>query len=773
MAEDRRHDSESLERLAEALRESEERLRLIVENARDYAIFMIDPEARVIDWREGAEAVFGFSREEMAGQDADILYTPEDRSKGVPEEERAIARAQGKAPNVRWHVCKDGRRVFIDGIATALRDPEGKLTGYLKIGQDVTERHSAEERRKTLLAELQHRVRNTLAVVRSIVRRTAQNSDSLEDMVDHLQGRIDAFARVQAVVTRDLVGGVDLTALIEDELLAHGTREGPKLTIEGPDLVLLAKPAEAMSLAIHELATNSVKYGALGTSEGAVRVSWTRSGSNGGETLDFIWAEQGRDRPLVAADRAGFGFELLQRRPGSSSSARASASPCECRSKGRPRPSIADQVRNKDWPLAGQGPPPRVRQRRKLQIGGIEAGGEDEPFPVEDDDLAPRRADQFLLPQRPQRPVDVDGSEAERVGHLFLGDREEKGAVGEAVELVRADGHLAQQVSEAAPRVPSPDADQPLGDDVAVDDAFPPESGGDGRIADGQVAKRRMRDVEEGGRSERHQRGGSRREDERVEIGHVARQVERDELALAVLHLRESRDEAVGDEAGLLDRLARPHDVAMRLDPAGSGRQGEHGLLLFGRKLGAGADFAEEKPQAVRGGGKTHSLLLSVNALYRHLKRAKQLLVPFPATPNGFDESRKEDDAADDDRELRPEDDQPVGPEPIYLLEEPVRGRASRLDVRPLSTAERSMTRPTGPPQGERASLSSWASFCSSLLSSQPARGSTPMKERMTVVPVRMLNATATRSSASGPGRSRATGSITSSRKAVLTSSEA
>jgi PAS domain S-box-containing protein len=309
-------DSQSLRlaRMAGALHESEERLRLIVENARDYAIFIIDPDGVVVDWREGAATVFGFSAAEIVGRDGDILYTAEDRAAGAPEWERSVARAEGKAPNVRWHLRKGGERVFIEGVATALHDSDGVLTGFLKIGQDVTERHAAEERQRTLMAELQHRVRNTLAVVRSIVRRTAQNSDNLEDMVDHLQGRIDAFARVQAVVTRDLDGGVDLAGLIEDELVAHATREGRRLKIDGPDLLLLAKPAEALSLAIHELTTNSVKYGALGTSHGAVKVSWTRDGADGGERLDFLWEEQGRDRTLVAdEERSGFGFELLER----------------------------------------------------------------------------------------------------------------------------------------------------------------------------------------------------------------------------------------------------------------------------------------------------------------------------------------------------------------------------------------------------------------------------------------------------------------------------
>ena len=231
----------------------------------------------------------------------------------MPGRGRARAAADGKAPDVRWHLRKDGSRIFIDGVATPLHDSGGVVTGFLKIGQDVTERHLAEQRERTLLGELQHRVRNTLAVMRSIVRRTADNSHNVDDMAAHLQGRIEAFARVQAVVTRTVESGVDLAALVADELLAHATREGGRLVIEGPDLQLRAKTAEAFSLAVHELTTNSVKYGALGARDGSVAVRWTRNGEAGAERLHFTWEERGRDRPLVAAERSGFGFELLQR----------------------------------------------------------------------------------------------------------------------------------------------------------------------------------------------------------------------------------------------------------------------------------------------------------------------------------------------------------------------------------------------------------------------------------------------------------------------------
>jgi PAS domain S-box-containing protein len=154
-------DITDIEQAAAALRAEKEHLRLIVENARDYAIFTTDPQDRIADWLPGAAAVFGWTAEEAVGRPAALLFTREDREAGVPERETETARKEGAAPNVRWHLRRDGSRVFIEGSATALHEADGSLRGFLKIGQDVTERREAETRLRESEAALR-RLNETL-----------------------------------------------------------------------------------------------------------------------------------------------------------------------------------------------------------------------------------------------------------------------------------------------------------------------------------------------------------------------------------------------------------------------------------------------------------------------------------------------------------------------------------------------------------------------------------------------------------------------------------
>lgn len=133
------------------LRQSDERYRLIVESARDYAIFTFDASRRVTTWNAGAGTLTGFSAADILGQPADLVFTPEDRERGVPAHEMAEARETGRFYNERWHLRKDGSRFWGSGIVMPLKE-DGPEPGCLKILRDLTSVHEAQEERARLLA---------------------------------------------------------------------------------------------------------------------------------------------------------------------------------------------------------------------------------------------------------------------------------------------------------------------------------------------------------------------------------------------------------------------------------------------------------------------------------------------------------------------------------------------------------------------------------------------------------------------------------------------
>ncbi|NUQ18632.1 MAG: PAS domain-containing protein [Sphingomonas sp.] len=242
---------------------------------------------------------------------------------GVSDSERANSKALGMRAMVASTTRRGAKDPICSMVAVSSR-PHHWTPGQIALVEEAAERtwafmeraraeaalRDSERHAQTLLAELQHRVRNTLAVVRSIARRTAENSSSAEDLLAHFQGRLDAFSRVQAAVTRSAGGKVDLASLIEDELIAHAAHTDGQVRISGPAVALDPRAAERMSLAVHELTTNAVKHGALINDRGQISVSWKRT--NGGGELFFSWIEKGVDVDLERVRGDGFGMELLR-----------------------------------------------------------------------------------------------------------------------------------------------------------------------------------------------------------------------------------------------------------------------------------------------------------------------------------------------------------------------------------------------------------------------------------------------------------------------------
>jgi PAS domain S-box-containing protein len=219
---------------------------MIVDEARDYAILTTDPDGRVTSWSPGAAAIFGWSGEEALGRMVDFTFTPEDRAAGEPARDRALARANGVAPDVRWHLHRDGGRVFIEGTMRALRDPSEGLRGYLKVGQDVTARRATEEALRQALADVEQSVSERTAelaqalVERDLLRRELSAAEEEErrrlsrELHDQLGQHLTAFALGLADVRRLLAEGAPAEPRLAqlEELTRMMTRDARYLALE-------------------------------------------------------------------------------------------------------------------------------------------------------------------------------------------------------------------------------------------------------------------------------------------------------------------------------------------------------------------------------------------------------------------------------------------------------------------------------------------------------------------------------------------------------------
>jgi PAS domain S-box-containing protein len=296
-------DRSEQRRIEQAWQSGEERLRLIVDSAIDYAIFTIDRTGFVTSWNTGAQRLLGYAENEIVGRDGRIIFTPEDREAGAPEWEIGKAVAAGRAENERWHVRKDGSRFWGSGLMMPLK-ASGEL-GLLKIMRDDTERRRADDAKQLLIGELNHRVKNTLATVQSLAEQTLKGADTLEAFASAFTSRLLALARAHDLVTREAWEGAEIADIAGAAMQTWF--ESGRVRTSGPRVRVSPKQALALSMALNELATNAAKYGALSVPEGEVALAWT----NGSE-CELQWAESGGP-PVAPPSRQGFGLRVLNR----------------------------------------------------------------------------------------------------------------------------------------------------------------------------------------------------------------------------------------------------------------------------------------------------------------------------------------------------------------------------------------------------------------------------------------------------------------------------
>ncbi|WP_105510747.1 PAS domain S-box protein [Paraburkholderia sp. BL21I4N1] len=217
----------------EALRQSEERFRLLVDSVKDYAIFMLDPDGYVVSWNAGAARIKGYSREDIVGRHFSTFYPPEDVAAGKPARELAIARQIGHVEDEGWRVRKDGTTFWANVNITAVYDETDRLRGFAKVTRDLTERRQREElersgdRMRKFLATLAHELRNPLAPVRNalsvmqleagVSSTLARSRDLIDRQVTHLTRLVDDLLDVGRIMSDKVelrVTDVDLAEVV-------------------------------------------------------------------------------------------------------------------------------------------------------------------------------------------------------------------------------------------------------------------------------------------------------------------------------------------------------------------------------------------------------------------------------------------------------------------------------------------------------------------------------------------------------------------------------
>jgi PAS domain S-box-containing protein len=279
----------------------------------EYAIFTTDLSGLITTWNAGAAKILGYQEEEIMGQPCDVIFTVEDRARGAPMLERTTALRDGRAEDLRWHLRKDGSRFWGSGNMMGLVD-NGETVGFVKVLRDDTERKSAEEQRQLLLRELNHRVKNTLATVQSIAAQTLRAGGVAKSVTESLEARLASLSEAHNILTRENWEGAGVWEIARTAVAAHLNADPAteRIHLKGADVWVPPRIAVALALALHELATNALKYGSLSVPQGQVDISWQVEGPPLERCLRLEWREAGGP-PVKAPEKRGFGSRLIER----------------------------------------------------------------------------------------------------------------------------------------------------------------------------------------------------------------------------------------------------------------------------------------------------------------------------------------------------------------------------------------------------------------------------------------------------------------------------
>lgn len=288
------------------VRQVEAHLAAMIASSND-AILGLDFDMKVTSWNAAATKLYGYSESEAIGQSV-LILVPDDRK----EEEPAILRQIAAGLIVEHYEtvrrCKDGKLVDVLLSVSPIHDATGRVVGASKVAHDISARKEAERLQALLVGELNHRVKNVLATVTAIARQTFGRNEENSVDVETFGARLSSLGRAHDLLIQGTWQKADLRSVVDQALLPFAAE---KFHVTGVPVPLPARAVVAFSLALHELATNAAKYGALSVPDGRVLITWQLEGKDA-STLKFQWTEKGG--PAVSAPtKKGFGSLLIER----------------------------------------------------------------------------------------------------------------------------------------------------------------------------------------------------------------------------------------------------------------------------------------------------------------------------------------------------------------------------------------------------------------------------------------------------------------------------
>jgi PAS domain S-box-containing protein len=290
------------------LRESKDRLQMAL-NAAQLGSWQYDPTHRVFSGDARAQEIFDFAENEAVIEEVMKRVHPDDVEKVLAAIEASLDPVDPKRSATEFRLRRaHGKVRWVETLGLAYFEgagPKRRAVRFVGTVADITERKEREEKEHLLMREINHRAKNMLSVVDAIAHQTATKNP--EDFVERFSKRIQALSANQDLLVRNEWNGVEIEDLVCAQLALFADLIGSRIVVHGPKLCLNAASAQAIGLALHELATNAGKYGALSTDTGRIDISW---GSDG-DTFTMSWTER-EGPPVSAPKRRGFGTIVME-----------------------------------------------------------------------------------------------------------------------------------------------------------------------------------------------------------------------------------------------------------------------------------------------------------------------------------------------------------------------------------------------------------------------------------------------------------------------------